>query len=68
MRFLGPRFVIAMSVVICSTLLYAIGLVTATKITPVEPQSVFTLYGAVLGYLFGSHEKKGDPKEDNHLI
>lgn len=57
MRFLGPRFIIAMTVVICATLLYGVGLVAQTQITPIEPQSVFTLYGAVLGYLFGSHDR-----------
>jgi hypothetical protein len=56
-KFLGPRFIIAMTVVICATGLYAVGVVAKTPSTPVEPQSVFTLYGAVLGYLFGSHDR-----------
>jgi hypothetical protein len=56
-RFLGPRFIIAMTVVVCATLLYGMGVVADTPSTPVEPQSVFTLYGAVLGYLFGSHDR-----------
>jgi hypothetical protein len=46
-----------MTVVICATALYAVGVVANTPSTPVEPQSVFTLYGAVLGYLFGSHDR-----------
>jgi len=54
------RYVVATLVVICATVLYGVGLVLNIQPTPVEPQSVFTLYGAVLGYLFGSHEKKQD--------
>jgi hypothetical protein len=46
-----------MTVVICATALYAVGAFTDSQVTAVEPQSVFTLYGAVLGYLFGSHDR-----------
>ena len=59
-RELDARFIIVMLVVVCSTSLYGVGLVANIGSTPVEPQSVFTLYGAILGYLFGSHEKKSD--------
>jgi len=49
-----------------ATSLYGVGVVTDSKITPVEPQSIFTLYGAVLGYLFGSREKKRD--QDHEIV
>jgi hypothetical protein len=55
-----PRYIVVILVIVCSTTLYGVGLLTDIGTTPVEPQSVFTLYGAVLGYLFGSHEKKQD--------
>lgn len=52
------RFVIALLVVICATVLYGLGMVTdMTNPQPIEPQSLFTLYGAVLGYLFGTHDR-----------
>jgi hypothetical protein len=54
------RYVVALFIVIFATGLYAAGLVSGVGSTPVEPQSVFTLYGTILGYLFGSHEKKHD--------
>lgn len=62
MRFreLEARYVVVILVVISATALYGVGLAVNIGSTPVEPQSVFTLYGAVLGYLFGSHEKKHD--------
>ena len=47
-------------VIVFATALYGAGLITSIGSTPVEPQSVFTLYGTVLGYLFGSHEKQRD--------
>ena len=54
------RYIVVILVVLSATALYGIGLATNIGTTPVEPQSVFTLYGAVLGYLFGSHEKHRD--------
>lgn len=60
MREVEGRYAIAGLVVVFATLLYGAGLFLNIKTTPVEPQSVFTLYGAVLGYLFGSHEKQSD--------
>lgn len=56
----GPpdlRYIVAGVIVLCATLLYAIGLIVAHS-NPIEPDSVFTLYGAVLGYLFGRFDKK----------
>jgi hypothetical protein len=59
------RYVVVMTVLLLATLLYVAGLVTnVSATTPVEPQSVFTLYGAILGYLFGSHEKKHDQETE----
>lgn len=58
--FTEGRYIVSALVVIFATLLYGVGLVANLETTPVEPQSVFTLYGAVLGYLFGSHEKQQD--------
>ena len=54
------RIWVVLLVIVCATALYGVGLVANIGSTPVEPQSVFTLYGAVLGYLFGSHAKKQD--------
>ena len=54
------RYIVVILVVLSATTLYGVGLATNIGTTPVEPQSVFTLYGAVLGYLFGSHEKQHD--------
>lgn len=70
MKFLGPRFIIAMTVVVCATVLYGVGIFASSPITPVEPQSVFTLYGAVLGYLFGSHDRTASEhkKEETPLV
>jgi len=51
---------VVLLVVVMATALYGVGLVSSIGSTPVEPQSVFTLYGTVLGYLFGSREKKRD--------
>jgi hypothetical protein len=57
-----------MTVVICATALYAVGAFTDSQVTAVEPQSVFTLYGAVLGYLFGSHDRTQPEKKENSLV
>jgi hypothetical protein len=57
---LEAQFIIVILVVVFSTALYGVGLISSIGSTPVEPQSVFTLYGTVLGYLFGSREKKHD--------
>ena len=57
---LEGRFIVVILVIVFSTALYGVGLIASIGSTPVEPQSVFTLYGTVLGYLFGSHEKKHD--------
>lgn len=54
------QYVIVILIIMASTLLYGLGVITDSEVTPVEPQSIFTLYGAVLGYLFGSREKKRD--------
>lgn len=59
-RYIDGRTVVVVLVIVLSTALYAVGLISSIESTPVEPQSVFTLYGTVLGYLFGSHEKKHD--------
>lgn len=63
----GPsvRFIVAGLIALFATLLYVIGLI-ATKSNPVEPQSVFTLYGAILGYLFGAHDK--DERRENREV
>jgi hypothetical protein len=56
----GP-FIIAVLVVLAASALYGIGLVAqAPEPQPVEPQSVFTLFGAVLGYAFGSRNRRED--------
>lgn len=56
----GP-FLIAVLVVVAASALYGVGLVVdATGPQPVEPQSVFTLFGAVLGYAFGSRNRRED--------
>jgi len=56
----GP-FIIAVLVVLAASTLYGVGMVTdATGPQPVEPQSVFTLFGAVLGYAFGSRNRRED--------
>lgn len=54
------QYIIVLLVIVFATGLYGVGLITNVGSTPVEPQSVFTLYGTVLGYLFGSREKKRD--------
>lgn len=59
-REVEARIWVVLLVVVCATALYGVGLAVNIGSTPVEPQSVFTLYGAVLGYLFGSHEKRQD--------
>jgi hypothetical protein len=59
---MDQRFIAASIIVVCATLLYVVGLAVANS-TPVEPQSIFTLYGAVLGYLFVAHEKEGKREE-----
>ncbi len=64
----GPppaRFIVAGLIALCATALYLVGLIT-TKSNPVEPQSIFTLYGAILGYLFGAHDK--DERRENRQI
>ena len=58
------QYVVVLLVVFAATTLYGVGLITSLGSTPVEPQSVFTLYGTVLGYLFGSREKKRDRDRD----
>lgn len=60
------QYIIVLMVVVLATALYGVGLVTTIGSTPVEPQSVFTLYGTVLGYLFGSREKKKD--QDHEIV
>lgn len=55
-----------LTVVVLATAMYGVGLLTSIGSTAVEPQSVFTLYGTVLGYLFGSREKKKD--QDHELV
>lgn len=62
------QYVIVVLIVMAATSLYGVGVLTDSKITPVEPQSIFTLYGAVLGYLFGSREKKRDQDHIQELI
>lgn len=57
------NYVVVLLVVTLSTCLYGISLFTNVA-TPVEPQSVFTLYGTVLGYLFGSREKSKDQEHE----
>lgn len=54
----GGRYVIAGLIVFCATALYLVSRITGDGTTPVEPQSVFTIYGAVLGYLFGVREER----------
>lgn len=61
----GP-YVVVLVVVVLATAMYGAGLITSIGSTAVEPQSVFTLYGTVLGYLFGSREKKKD--QDHELV
>lgn len=64
----GPppaRFIVAGLIALSATLIYVAGLFV-TKSNPVEPQSVFTLYGAILGYLFGAHDK--DERRENREI
>lgn len=51
---------VVLLIIVCATALYGVGLALNIGSTPVEPQSVFTLYGLCLGYLFGSHEKRHD--------
>jgi hypothetical protein len=61
----GP-YVVVLFIVMAATALYGLSVVYDTEVTPVEPQSIFTLYGAVLGYLFGSREKKKD--QDHEIV
>lgn len=57
---LHPRDFVAALIVLCATALYVVSILVGDA-TAVEPQSVFTLYGAVLGYLFGV--KEGERRE-----
>lgn len=59
------QWVIVVLIILSSTSLYGLSFITESNVTPIEPQSLFTLYGAVLGYLFGSREKK---KDQEHQI
>lgn len=54
------QYIVVVLIIISATSMYGVGVLTDSEVTPVEPQSLFTLYGAVLGYLFGSREKKRD--------
>jgi Ca2+/Na+ antiporter len=61
------RYIVAAIIVVLASVLYIIGIffpIVNNSVTPVEPQSVFTLYGAVLGYLFGSYEKRQNQKQE----
>jgi hypothetical protein len=57
------QYVVLLLIVAASTTLYGISFIVKNG-TPVEPQSVFALYGTVMGYLFGSREKKRDRDRD----
>jgi hypothetical protein len=58
------QYVVVLIIIVAATSLYGVGLIGGIGSTPVEPQSVFTLYGTVLGYLFGSREKKKDQEHE----
>lgn len=56
------QVIIAVLVILSATTLYGLGFVVDTTTpTPVEPQSVFTIYGTVLGYLFGASKHRSEP-------
>jgi hypothetical protein len=58
------QYVVLLIIITAATTLYGVGLISEIGSTPVEPQSVFALYGTVMGYLFGSREKKRDRDRD----
>jgi hypothetical protein len=51
------RFIVAGLIVVCATLLYGAGLAVSPS-NPIDSQSIFALYGAVLGFMFGIRERE----------